>query len=85
MKTVILGVSSMPVDAVQAKPRADQQQNLQRLGPNVRQQPDHGLGGAGPRLLHRPMVINIRGESYRLREKKQAGQLLMSARPGGDP
>lgn len=35
------------------------------------------------RLLHRSTVINIRGESYRLREKKQAGQWLMSAVAGG--
>ena len=25
------------------------------------------------RLLHRSTIINIRGESYRLREKRQAG------------
>lgn len=25
------------------------------------------------RLLHHSVVVNIRGESYRLREKKQAG------------
>lgn len=31
------------------------------------------------RLLHRSTVINIRGESYRLKEKKQAGQILMTA------
>jgi DNA replication protein DnaC len=29
------------------------------------------------RLLHRSTVINIRGDSYRLKEKRQAGQLLM--------
>ena len=37
------------------------------------------------RLLHRSTVINIRGESYRLREKKQAGQSFVSALPGGAP
>lgn len=35
------------------------------------------------RLLHRSTVVNIRGESYRLREKKQAGHWLMSAVAGG--
>ena len=34
------------------------------------------------RLLHRSTVFNIRGESYRLREKRQGGQFLMSAMPG---
>jgi DNA replication protein DnaC len=34
------------------------------------------------RLLHRSTVINIRGESFRLREKKLAGQSLMSDLPG---
>jgi DNA replication protein DnaC len=29
------------------------------------------------RLLHRSTVINIRGESYRLKEKRQAGQLFV--------
>lgn len=32
------------------------------------------------RLLHHSHILNIRGESYRLREKKQAG--LFGARPG---
>jgi DNA replication protein DnaC len=32
------------------------------------------------RLLHRSTVVNIRGESYRLREKKRAGAVV----PGGD-
>jgi DNA replication protein DnaC len=35
------------------------------------------------RLLHRSTVINIRGESYRLREKKQAGQSLVPSFTGG--
>ena len=30
------------------------------------------------RLLHRSTVFNIRGESYRLREKRQGGQFLVS-------
>jgi DNA replication protein DnaC len=33
------------------------------------------------RLLHRSTVINIRGESYRLKEKRQAGHSLMSVPP----
>lgn len=33
------------------------------------------------RLLHRSTVINIRGDSYRLREKKLAGQSLLSELP----
>jgi DNA replication protein DnaC len=37
------------------------------------------------RLLHRSTVLNIRGESYRLKEKRQASQLLASTLPkGGD-
>jgi DNA replication protein DnaC len=28
------------------------------------------------RLLHRSTVVNIRGESYRLKEKRQAGVML---------
>ena len=28
------------------------------------------------RLLHRSTVVNIRGESYRLKEKRQAGMLV---------
>lgn len=36
------------------------------------------------RLLHRSTIINIRGESYRLKEKRQAGQPPMSdIHPGG--
>jgi len=31
------------------------------------------------RLLHRSTVLNIRGESYRLKEKRQAGQLPLPA------
>jgi DNA replication protein DnaC len=31
------------------------------------------------RLLHRATVINIRGESYRLKEKRQAGATLADA------
>lgn len=34
------------------------------------------------RLLHRSTVLNIRGDSYRLKEKRQAGQLL--ATKGGN-
>jgi len=34
------------------------------------------------RLLHRSTVINIRGDSYRLREKRQAGQAVLLAAPG---
>lgn len=30
------------------------------------------------RLLHRSTVLNIRGESYRLKEKRQAGSMMMS-------
>jgi DNA replication protein DnaC len=37
------------------------------------------------RLLHRSTVINIRGESYRLREKRQAGSTLMSVPPDETP
>ena len=29
------------------------------------------------RLLHRSTVVNIRGESYRLKEKRQAGMTVM--------
>jgi DNA replication protein DnaC len=37
------------------------------------------------RLLHRSTVLNIRGESYRLKEKRQAGQSLASpTAKGGD-
>lgn len=36
------------------------------------------------RLLHRSTVINIRGESYRLKEKRQAGQSLMRDFPTGN-
>jgi DNA replication protein DnaC len=35
------------------------------------------------RLLHRSTVINIRGESYRLREKRQAGHSLVNTLTGG--
>ncbi len=38
------------------------------------------------RLLHRSTVINVRGDSYRLREKKQAGNApLPEIRHGGEP
>ena len=33
------------------------------------------------RLLHHSHVLNIRGESYRLREKKQAGLFSVSSVP----
>jgi hypothetical protein len=33
------------------------------------------------RLLHHSHVLNIRGESYRLREKKQAGLFSVSSAP----
>jgi DNA replication protein DnaC len=33
------------------------------------------------RLLHRSTVINIRGDSYRLREKRQANALLPKEAP----
>lgn len=36
-------------------------------------------GAALDRLLHRSTVINVRGDSYRLREKKQAGSPLVHA------
>ncbi len=36
------------------------------------------------RLLHRSTVLNIRGESYRLKEKRQAGQMLARTPEGGD-
>lgn len=38
------------------------------------------------RLLHRSTVINIKGDSYRLKEKRQAGQtyLIGNVQPGGD-
>jgi DNA replication protein DnaC len=29
------------------------------------------------RLLHRSTVLNIKGDSYRLKEKRQAGQALV--------
>jgi hypothetical protein len=35
------------------------------------------------RLLHHSHVINIRGESYRLREKKRAG-LMIGAQSGSE-
>jgi hypothetical protein len=35
------------------------------------------------RLLHYSHVLNIRGESYRLREKKRAG--LFTGGPAADP
>ena len=34
------------------------------------------------RLLHHSHVLTIKGESYRLREKRRAGVLKVSARPG---
>jgi hypothetical protein len=39
------------------------------------------------RLLHRSTVLNIRGESYRLKEKRQAGMKLDpgSISKGGHP
>lgn len=38
------------------------------------------------RLLHRSTVINIRGDSYRLKEKRQAGQApTIATEPGGEP
>jgi DNA replication protein DnaC len=38
------------------------------------------------RLLHRSTVLNIRGESYRLKEKRQAGPTLSASPiPGGEP
>ena len=37
------------------------------------------------RLLHRSTVINIRGESYRLKEKRQAGSSPIAATEGGEP
>lgn len=38
------------------------------------------------RLLHRSTVINIKGDSYRLKEKRQAGQAYLIENPhsGGD-
>jgi DNA replication protein DnaC len=36
------------------------------------------------RLLHRSTVLNIRGDSYRLKEKRQAGQLSVANSQGGD-
>ena len=36
------------------------------------------------RLLHRSTVINLRGESYRLKEKRQAGQALMTDQQKGE-
>jgi DNA replication protein DnaC len=36
------------------------------------------------RLLHRSTVINLRGESYRLKEKRQAGHALMTDQQKGD-
>ena len=37
------------------------------------------------RLLHHSHVINIRGESYRLREKRQAGLFPSLQQPGAAP
>ncbi len=37
------------------------------------------------RLLHHSTVVNIRGESYRLREKKRAGHLLGPSGPTAPP
>lgn len=39
------------------------------------------------RLLHRSTVINIKGDSYRLKEKRQAGQtyLIENAHPEVNP
>jgi DNA replication protein DnaC len=37
------------------------------------------------RLLHRSTIINIRGESYRLKEKRQAGQPPMTNNHSGGP
>lgn len=39
-------------------------------------------GAALDRLLHRATVVNIRGESYRLREKRQAGMQGLAPVPG---
>ncbi len=36
------------------------------------------------RLLHRSTVLNIRGESYRLKEKRQAGSTAVVSTEGGD-
>lgn len=37
-------------------------------------------GAALDRILHRSMIINIKGESYRLKEKRKAGLLLQNDR-----
>ena len=36
------------------------------------------------RLLHHATTVNIKGDSYRLREKKKAGLLGRKPKPGGD-
>ena len=35
------------------------------------------------RLLHRSTVLNLRGESFRLQEKRKAGQSLVHVEPKG--
>ena len=37
------------------------------------------------RLLHRSTVLNLRGESFRLQEKRRAGQTLLIDEPKGGP
>lgn len=41
-------------------------------------------GAALDRLLHRCTVVNIRGESYRLKERRQAGSVLLPGEKGGE-
>jgi DNA replication protein DnaC len=36
------------------------------------------------RLLHRATTVNVKGDSYRLREKKKAGLLGREPKPAGD-
>ena len=36
------------------------------------------------RLLHHATTVNIKGDSYRLREKKKAGLLGRKPKPAGD-
>ena len=47
------------------------------------QRPDPG-DGLLDRLPHHATTVNIKGDSYRLREKKKAGLLGRKPKPAGD-
>jgi hypothetical protein len=64
------------------QPHRDEQQELRRLGEVFN---DQILATAIlDRLLHHATTVNIKGDSYRLREKKKAGLLGRKRKPAGD-